>query len=466
MIISRNKGALLLTSALLLFCFPVDAKQELPAQKPVTETRQKVFNAESFMLDNGMEVIVVPNHRAPVVTHMVWYKAGAAQEPKGKSGIAHFMEHLMFKGSEVIGGTALAPGEFSKTIRRLGGQDNAFTSQDYTAYFQSVPSSALETVMRMEAGRMRGMNPPESEVDSERKVIIEERRQRTDNDPQARFYEQLRAHSFINHPYGTPIIGWMHEMEKLSRADVMAFYQKWYAPNNAILVVTGDVTPGDVFAKAIDIYGPIPKSEGLDRNVSLSPPMEAKTRLVMQDKAVKEPVITKIFRVPSARQDKKTSLALDVLNEIMGGGPTSRIYQALVVDQKIASSAGLSYDGAQWSDAVLSVFAVPVPGQSMETLEKALNAEIAKLIAKGVSADEVSDAITRMQDRSVYARDSLSGPAMIIGRSLASGLTLDDVEYWPHDLAAITREDIQKAAAAYLKDSPVTGVLLPEGKGE
>jgi zinc protease len=448
------------------------AAQEAPAEKVAEDTRTKVFNAERFELDNGMEVVVIPNDRAPVITHMVWYKVGAAMEPQGKSGIAHFLEHLMFKGSKQIGGEYIPAGEFSKTIRRLGGQDNAFTAQDYTAYFQSVPSSELETVMRMEAGRMRGMLLPRDEVLAERSVIMEERRQRTDNNPQARFIEQFNAHSYINHPYGTPVIGWMHEIEKLSWQDAKNYYAKWYAPNNAILVVSGDVTPADVFAKAIDTYGTIRRYKVPEREYTQSPPMESRPQLVMRDKAVREPMLYKAYRAPSTRQNKEESLALEVLAEIMGGGPTSRLYKSLVSEQKIASSAGLSYDSSQWDDAGLSLYAVPLPGQDPFSMEAALDEEMRKLAAKGVSDDELSDAITRMRDRAAFARDSLSGPAMIIGRALASGSSLDDVEYWPYDIADVTAQRVQTVAQTYLDpdrklDIPaVVGVLLPADKDE
>lgn len=213
------------------------------APKAATENSiPKLFNAETFTLENGLEIVVIPNHRAPVITHMVWYKVGAADEQQGKSGIAHFLEHLMFKGSG-----DLAPGEFSKIIRAKGGEDNAFTGHDYTAYYQSIAAEHLEMVMTMEAGRMRGLNPPLDHVESERKVILEERRQRTDDNPSARLAEQMNSLLYINHPYGKPVIGWLSEMADLSWDDAKAFYDRWYAPNNAILIVTGDVTGQQVY---------------------------------------------------------------------------------------------------------------------------------------------------------------------------------------------------------------------------
>lgn len=443
--------------------------QEPPAPRPeVHERGEKIFNAESFTLDNGLQVIVVPNNRAPVLTHMVWYKVGAANEPEGKSGIAHFLEHLMFKGSAQIGGADLAPGAFSKTIKKLGGQDNAFTSYDYTAYFQSVPSDKLETVMRMEAGRMRGLNPPENEVLSERDVILEERRQRTDNDPRALFGEKMDKAAFGQHPYGRPIIGWKPEMEKLDWDTAKAFYDLWYQPNNAILIVSGDVSPADVFSKAISIYGSIPARAVPTRAYRPSALPQHPQKIEYKSAAIRQPVVQILYRAPSLRLDKQASLALEVLAEILGGGPTSRLYKALVSEQKIASDAGLDYDSARWSDSSLWVYGVPVEGKKPEEIEKALKRELEKVAQHGVTSEELRDAIGRMSDAAIYARDSVAGPAMIIGRAMAAGASLDDVEYWADDLQSVTAAHVQHAAQLYLNPQhlsihpPVTGYLLED----
>ncbi|NCT41680.1 MAG: insulinase family protein [Alphaproteobacteria bacterium] len=429
--------------------------------------QEKVYNASETTLDNGMQVVVIPNHRAPVVTHMVWYKVGGADEAQGHSGSAHFLEHLLFKGSDVIGGEPLAPGEFSKVIRRMGGNDNAFTGQDYTAFFQSIPSENLETAMRMEAGRMRGAKM--EELESERLVILEERRQRTDNDPRGRFGEQMAAMAYINHPYGTPIIGWYHEMEQLDLAATKGFYDLWYGPNNAILIVSGDVEPDEVFTLARDIYGQVPRNDNVPERVrTTSPVMNSKTLVTLEHPVIREAVFQRLYRVPSFRQDKEVSLAMQVLEEIMGGGPTSRLYKSLVVDQKIASSAGLSYSANTYDDSGLWVYANPLPDTDIVNIEAALDAELRALIADGVSDEELSDAKTRMQDAAIYARDSLAGPAMVIGYSLATGSTLDDVETWPAQIDGVTAAQIQEAAKAYLNPDaprdipPVSGVLLPK----
>lgn len=424
---------------------------------------EKIFNAERFELENGLEIVVIPSKRVPAITHMVWYKVGAADEPRGKSGIAHFLEHLMFKGSD-----GLAPGEFSEIVRSLGGNDNAFTSQDYTAYFQSIASEHLETVMRMEAGRMRGATFPEEEVKSENKVILEERRQRTDNSPKARFAEQLTTTLFTNHPYGTPVIGWAHEMEGLGRNDAKSFYDRWYGPNNAILIVSGDVTGEQVHKLAKEIYGPLKRIDVPERDWPRSPPLNALTSVTLEDATIRQPAVRTKFRAPSYNQNRNEALALEVLAEIMGGGSTSRLYKSLVIKQKLASSAGLGYRPESVRDATATIYAAPLPEIDLKTVQAAYEKELRLLISDGVSDEELSDATTRMQDSAIYARDSLTGPAMIFGYSLVTGSTIDDVEYWPRDIGNVTAEDVRMVAEKYLNpdkphnNPPVTGYLLPK----
>jgi zinc protease len=423
----------------------------------------KIFNAESFTLENGMQIVVIPSHRVPAVTHMVWYKVGAADEAQGKSGIAHFLEHLMFKGSE-----GLAPGEFSEKVRALGGDDNAFTTQDYTAYHQSIVTEQLETIMKMEAGRMRGLTLPPEHVDSERLVILEERRQRYDNDPRAQFGEKINAALFPDHPYGVPVIGWPDEMAGLTREDAKSFYDTWYGPNNAILIVAGDVTGAQVYELAKKIYGPLVQVPIPERTAHKKPPAsEVKDRVVMENPDIRQPVVQIEYRVPSYMQNKDVSLALQVMEDIASGGPTSRFYKSLVIDQKIASSAGISYDSTARTDSSVTLYAVPVPGVELETLEKALQVELRKIVQSGVTEQELNESKARMQDEAAYARDSLSGPAMIFGSTLASGGTIDDVEYWPQNISKVTAQQIQDAVVKYLnpdapgEHKPVTGFLLP-----
>ncbi len=449
-----------LLSLILLLVFVLNA----PAQAQDT-ARTPVFGAESFTLPNGMKVVAVPNHRVPAVTHMVWYRVGAADEPPGLSGIAHFAEHMMFKGTET-----LPPGEFSKRVKLLGGNDNAFTGQDITAYFQSVASEHLETIMRMEADRMVNLSFPDEELASERLVVLEERRQRTENDPRGYFVEQMRTALFPNHPYGNPVVGWLHEVETLTGEDVMGFYNRWYAPNNAILVVSGDITMDTLRPLAEEIYGRIPARAVPERNWSAVPPLPANPRLYYEHETIKQPRFSRFYRAPSSTTDKDTALALDILASIMGDGPTSRFYKSLVYEQKLATTASFRYSGAALSEGEIRLGANPAVGVSMKTVEAAIDEELRVLIRDGVTAQEVADAKTRLTEAAIFARDSLSGPAMIFGYSLATGSTIEDIEYWPYDIEAVTIEQINAAARRYLdpdnneRRPHVTGYLLPKAQ--
>lgn len=426
-----------------------------------------VFNAKTTTLENGLQVVVVENDRAPVVTHMLWYRAGAADEPPGKSGIAHFLEHLMFKGHEHLELGSLGPGEFSKIVRKLGGQDNAFTSQDYTAYYQSVAKEHLEMMMRFEAGRMRGIKIPEADFEAEKLVIQEERRQRTDNDPKMQLYEHMREALFPNHPYSVPIIGWMHEIMDLKLTDALDFYDLYYAPNNAVLVVSGDVKAKDVYAMAQHTYGLIEARDTPARVRTVSPPLISRGTIILQHDTIREPGFTRIYRVPSYRQDKRISLALQVLEEIMGGGSTSRLYKALVVDQKIASGVSFGYSSSAWDDATITLSATPKNSADIDALKDAIDVELRRLIKDGVTEEEFEDSVRRLKAEAIFARDSLSGPAMIIGFNLMTGSTLDEIESWPEQIDTVTRGDISEAATLYLDpDSlsdhpPVEGRSLP-----
>lgn len=425
---------------------------------------ERVFNAKSFELDNGLQVVLIPNHRAPVVTHMMWYRVGAADENAGETGLAHFLEHLMFKGSPNV-----APGEFSKTVKSMGGRDNAFTSSDFTAYYQSVPVSALPTVMRMEADRMQGLLFLEKEILSERDVVLEERRQRTENDPRAYFGEQLSATLFINHPYGNPVIGWFHELDVLDKEPIEKFYKKWYGPNNAVLVVSGDVEMDELRKLAEEYYGSIkPLDTVPPRDWTQVPPLMARANLHMSHKDIKQPLYKRIYRVPSYRQNTEDAHALSVLEEVMNGGYSTRMYQNIVVKKKLASTASLSYYGTAWSDAMVYINAYPLDGVDLKDLEAAIDAEIIDVIENGVTEKEVEEAKIRLMDSAAFARDSLRGPAMIVGQSMITGTSLEDIETWPQHISKVTAEQIQGVAKKYLdprnygKSPYVTGYITPQ----
>ncbi len=415
--------------------------------------------ASEFTLKNGMRVVVVSDHRAPVVTHMVWYRVGAADEPPGVSGIAHFLEHLMFKSTEKI-----ANGEFSKIISRIGGQDNAFTGHDVTAYYQRVAKDRLKTVMEMEADRMVNLKLVEKEVLTERDVILEERRSRTENSPSAILDEQINAALYLSHPYGLPVIGWEHEMAKLSRDDAMSFYKRFYAPNNAILVVTGDVTADEVKGLAEGIYGKVPANlEVKARPRPQEPPHRAPRRVELKDPRAGKPSMQRAYVVPSyLTAAPGEAEALDLLMKIASSGPTSRLYKALVVDQKVASSAGGWYSGTARDSGKIAIYGVPADGVGLDKLEVAMDAVLADIRTSGVTQAELDRAKKSYLAEYVYETDNQATLARRYGWSMTVGRSVADVEEWPDRIAKVTLADVKAAAAKYLDvRRSVTGTLLP-----
>ncbi len=422
----------------------------------------QVFNPRTFELDNGLQIVVIENHRAPVVTHMIWYRAGAADEPAGKSGIAHYFEHLMFKGTKTR-----APGEFSEIVASVGGRENAFTSQDYTGYFQTVAPQHLATMMELEADRMTGLVLTSEIIEPERKVILEERGSRTDNNPSALLSEQVAAATYLNHPYRLPIIGWAHEIENLSLADLEAFYKTWYAPNNAVLVVSGDVDPDEVFQLARKYYGPIAARDLPPRIRPSEPPQRAPREVVMRDARVEQPSWSRRYLAPSYTSGaSEHAYALEVLSEIIGGGTTARIYRSIVVESALAASAGAWYSPGSLDLTTFGFWFSPRPGVKISDVEAAIDEQISKLLADGVTEDELDRAKRRLIDSAIFARDSVSGPARIFGAALASGQTVDDVEAWPKRIQAVTVEEINAAArAVFNPTASTTGILLPAEPG-
>ncbi len=416
---------------------------------------------ESFTLKNGMQVIVLPDHRAPVVTHMVWYRVGSADEPQGKSGIAHFLEHLMFKGTKKI-----PPGEFSKIVARLGGNDNAFTSHDYTAYFQRVALEKLPQVMEMEADRMANLRLTDAVVMPERDVILEERSSRTDNNPAALFSEQLEAAQFLSHPYGRPVIGWRHEMAALSTQDALDHYRRHYGPDNAFLIVAGDITAAALRPLAEKYYGPL-EPRGIPARVRpQEPPQLASRHLEMSDDRVAEPSWQRSYLAPSHnRRSDGDPDALEVLAQILGGGATSRLYRALVIEKAIATSAVAAYQGTALDYGQFYIQATPRTGNTVPALEQEVENVLAHLLKDGASADEVDRAKRQMIASAVYAQDSQQTMAQIFGEMLATGRSIEDIVAWPDRIQAVTPERVNAAAIAVLRaENSVTGVLLPGKK--
>jgi len=413
-----------------------------------------------FTLENGMRAVVIEDHRAPVVTHMVWYRVGSADEPPGKTGIAHYLEHLMFKGTDKI-----APGEFSKTIAANGGQDNAFTSRDYTAYFQRIAKDRLGLVMSMEADRMRNVNIRQEDIVAERDVVIEERNMRTDNDPGGRFREQYMAALYLNHAYGIPVIGWREEIMSLDRDDALEMYERFYAPNNAILIVAGDVTPDEVKALAEEHYGPI-ESVDLPESVrATEPPHLAARRLTMRDARVSQERIWRGYLAPSYVTDGDTAAALGLLSDILSGGTTRRLPKMLTLETDIALYAGAYYSGMARDLGEFAFYAAPKGDTTLPQLEGALDWMIEDLLENGVTQEELDRARKAAIASEIYAQDSQSSLARQYGAALTIGLEIDDVTNWRDRLEAVTVEDVLAAARAVLvPERSVTGYLMKAEK--
>lgn len=420
-----------------------------------------VFNPTTFTLANGLDVVVVENHRAPVVSHMVWYRVGSADEQPGESGLAHFLEHLMFKGTKTV-----KPQEFSKIVAANGGEDNAFTSYDYTAYFQSISKDRLELVMRLESDRMQNLVLTDAEVLPEREVVREERRTRTENRPSSVLAEQANAAFYLNHPYGRPVIGWMHEIEALTTEHALAFYKRYYMPNNAVLIVAGDVTPAEVRSIAERTYGAVPKSSPPPRVRPKEPDHSAAMRISMESSRVREPEWSRRYLAPSYRAgETQYAYALQVLAEVLGGGATSRFYRELVVEKGIANSMGAGYDPGEYDFAEFSLYGSPREGTKVEDLEVAADAEIKKLLDAGITAEEVARAKTSLQSSSIYARDSLRTAPNMIGRAVMTGSSVADVEAWPERIEAVTVDQVNAAARSVFDIThSMTSILLPAKK--
>jgi zinc protease len=414
-------------------------------------------NITHSILPNGLTVVVIPDHRTPVATHMLWYRNGSADDPAGKSGIAHFLEHLMFKG------TPNHPkGVFSEIVAELGGQENAFTSVDYTAYFQRIAKEHLGRMMQLEADRMTNLAIEDSEVVSERDVVLEERRMHYDSDPGSLLYESMTATLFSHHPYGKPVIGWEHEIENLSREDALAYYRRFYTPENAVLVVSGDVTEQEVLALAKESYGKIPRrNDPPVRARPLEPPARAQRQASLADDKVEQETLHKVLIGPTfANATNNEPYALDVAMHILGGGAVSRLYKALVIEQELAVGASAGYWGTALDHGRISIHAVPRDGVTLEALDDAANAVVAAFLENGITPAELERSKTRIIADMVYAQDNQSTMARVYGSALSTGLSTDFVSGYSDRIEALTADDVIAAARAHLKLSTgVTGYL-------
>ena len=436
--------------ALFLFTSAASA-QTSPTSDPPT----------SFTLDNGLQVVVIQDHRTPVVTQMIWYKVGSADETPGKSGLAHFLEHLMFKGTEKH-----PVGEFSQTVLRVGGNENAFTSSDYTGYFQRVPREQLPKMMEFEADRMTGLILKDENVLPERDVVLEEYNMRVANNPYARLNEQIMAALYLNHPYGRPVIGWHHEIEKLTREEALAFYRRFYAPNNAILVIAGDVEPKEVRSLTEQTFGKVAAQPSIPaRRIRPQEPEPTAPRTVtLSDPQVEQPSVKRYYLVPSASTAAPgESAALDVLAQLMGGGSNSYLYRALVVDHPLAVGASAAYQGTSLDESQFSIAASPKPGVEFAQVEQVIDDVIAKIAETPAASEDLERVKTQLIAEAIYAQDNQATMARWYGGALTAGLSIEDIRSWPDRIRAVTAEQVRLAAKQWIdKKRSVTGYLIKD----
>jgi zinc protease len=433
----------------------------LSATSAIAQTTVTSERPASFTLHNGLQVVVIPDHRTPVVTQMIWYKVGSADETPGKSGLAHFLEHLMFKG------TAKHPaGEFSQTVLKVGGNENAFTSTDYTGYFQRVPREQLARMMEFEADRMTGLILQDENVLPERDVVLEEYNMRVANNPDARLTEQIMASLYLNHPYGRPVIGWHQEIEKLDREDALAFYKRFYAPNNAILIIAGDVDASEIRPMVEKNFADIPAQPAIAaKRLRPQEPIPVSPRTVtLADPRVEQPTMRRYYLVPSAATAAvNESPALDVLAQLMGGGANSYLYRSLVMERQLAISTGANYQGTALDASQFIISASPKPGVEFGQIEDAIDKVIADIAQNPPRAEDLERVKTQLIAEAIYAQDNQATLARWYGGALTTGLSVDDIRSWPDRIRTVTAEQVREAAQKWLdKKRSVTGYLIKD----
>jgi zinc protease len=413
-------------------------------------------NTHEFKLDNGMKLIVKEDHRAPVAVSQVWYRAGSMDEVSGTTGVAHLLEHMMFKGTRDV-----PAGQFSKTIAAAGGKENAFTSSDHTAYFQQLQVSKLPVSFRLEADRMSNLVITDEEFAKEIKVVMEERRWRTDDKPQSLVYEQLRAAAYSSHPYHHPVIGWMNDLENMTAEDARNWYRSWYTPSNAILVVVGDVEPQVVLKLAQEHYGKIAAKPLPPRKVPVEAEQRGIKRLTVKAPA-QLPYLLMGYHAPSLKQPEQDwePYALDVLSGILDGHASARLNKSLVREQQVASAVGAGYDLIARGSSMFILDGTPSEGKSVAELEAALRTEIEKIKKDGVSEEELQRVKAQTVANRVYQRDSMFYQAMLIGEMETSGLSYKALDTILEKIKAVTAEQVREAARKYLVDDHLTVAAL------
>ncbi len=414
---------------------------------------------EQFSLKNGLQVIVLPNHRVPAVNHMLWFRVGAADDPDGKSGLAHYLEHMMFKGSPKF-----AQGEYTRLVDLNGGNHNAFTGHDTTSYYVTIAKDKLPLVMELEADRMQALTVSDEEAKKENEVIREERRQVTDNSPDAQLQEQMNAALFRNHPYHNPVIGWMREIKGLTKHDALDFHSRYYHPNNAVLIVSGDITATELKPLAEKYYGSSPKKFVPPRVWKQEPPQIASRSVTLHHPHVKQPSFSRDYIATSiAQSDMKHALSVYVMSYLLGGGKNSELYQSLIVEQKLAASIDTSYNVFARGDGELSIDITPENNVTLATIEQALDKTIADFLKKDMDSGKLARAKKVMKAETIYGREGLTSISNIMGWIITADLPPETYNQWNSLIDSITADDIKEAAKNSLKiEQSVTGYLLPQ----
>ena len=437
-----------LLSAVVLFALLLTPSWPEPA------TAQSTTPAVlSVTLENGLRVLLVEDHRSPIVSFQVWYRVGSRNESRGHTGIAHFLEHMMFKGTPTTG-----PRSFARIVEQNGGRDNAFTSQDVTSYYVNIAADRVGLVVDLEADRMQNLLLDAKEIESERQVVIEERRTRTEDDPNGFLSEELQALAFHAHPYGQPIIGWMEDLKRITPEEIRAFYKAYYVPGNALVVAVGAFQAPALLGTIKDRFGKIPRSANPPPVTAVEPPQKGERRVVVRKEA-QLPIVYLAYPVPN--QESTDAPALEMLSTILSSGRASRLYRSLVYDRQLALDAGGDYSWFSFDPNLFWFWATAMPGQTPETLEKELLAEMAKLAKEPVTDVELQRARNQIEAAFVFQEDSVHRRASLLARfELLGGHGLKDS--YLERIRAVTAADVQRVARAYfLDDKKNTGVLLP-----
>lgn len=433
---------------LLLCCWLILSLPAWAEEAPV------FARVQEYTLDNGLKVLLLPEPRAPVVSVQVWYRVGSRNEVLGKTGLSHLLEHLMFRGTEKYG-----PKVFSRLVQRVGGNDNAFTSKDYTAYFENGPKDQLKLFLELEADRMRNLKISEELFQTERQVVLEERRLRTEDDPVNSLYEETVATAFKAHPYQWPVIGWMQDIKNLTRADLQAYYNQYYQPNNATLVVVGDIEPEAALALIRETFGQLPPGPPPPPFLPVEPPQQGERRTQVVREA-QLPAIFLAYHVPNLTHPD--AYALEVLSLILGSGRSSRLQRQLIYDRKLALDAGADYESATASPSLFLIYAQPLPGQAVATVEKAIDREIRRLQEQPVSERELAKAKNQAEAAFVKRQDSLFYRGMLLGRYQTVGDWRKLNDFIP-GIRAVTKDAVQRVARTYLVPTNRTvGILVPQ----